>query len=146
MMISTKGKYGLMAMVDMAINSTEEYVPLKSIADRQNISPKYLEQVFSALKKAKLIKSTKGQHGGYAISRKPSTILVGEILRVLEGDLCITKYNNCSNNTIKSCIDMFVWQKVDESINSLVDSITLEQLILQYKIYMFSDKTKYSNG
>lgn len=137
MMISTKGKYGLVAMLDMAVNSTDECIPLKSIADRQNISPKYLEQVFSLLKKANLIKSTKGYKGGYTLSRNPSNIGVGEILRVLEGELTITKHNECcdyNKNTIENCIEDSVWKKVDNSINNLVDSITLEQLVSEYNV------------
>lgn len=135
MMISTKGRYGLMAMVDMAINSVGEYTPLKVIADRQNISPKYLEHVFSLLKKASLVRSIKGHKGGYALSKKPSNIAVGEILRVLEGELSITKHSEYDNkrNTIETCINVSVWQKVDKSINNVVDSITLEQLVSEYE-------------
>jgi Rrf2 family protein len=134
--ISTKGRYGLRAMVDMAINSLEEYTPLNVIAERQNISGNYLEQVFSLLKKADLVKSIRGSQGGYALSRKPSNISVGEVLRVLEGELSITKDTEVvfdKDNYVESCINTAVWQKVNRSINDVVDSITLEQLVYDYK-------------
>lgn len=134
MKISTKGRYGLRAMVDMAINSLEDYTPLNLIAERQNISANYLEQVFALLKKADLVKSIRGSQGGYALSRKASKISVGEVLRVLEGELSITRNNDKNNyNDVENCINTVVWEKVNSRINDVVDSITLEQLAFEYK-------------
>ncbi|TYQ15763.1 UNVERIFIED_CONTAM: BadM/Rrf2 family transcriptional regulator [Acetivibrio alkalicellulosi] len=136
MKISTKGRYGLRAMVDLAVNSKGEHVSLNSIAERQEISESYMEQVFSLLRKSELVKSIKGPQGGYMLSRNPSNITIGEILRCLEGSLLVyddKKEEYSKVNTVESCLKANVWDKINESINSVVDSITLEDLILEYK-------------
>jgi Rrf2 family transcriptional regulator, cysteine metabolism repressor len=135
MKISTKGRYGLRAMVDIAVHSTGEYIPLKIIAEREDISENYLEQVFSILRKSDLVKSIRGSQGGYALSKDPSRITVGEVLRALEGQLTITGDDPApsQDNNIKNCINTIVWQKVNEKINEVVDSITLENLVDEYK-------------
>src|SRR5665647_322512 len=120
MNISTKGRYGLRAMVDIAVHSFGDYIPLKIIAERQDISENYLEQVFSILRKAKLVNSARGSQGGYTLSKETSKITVGEVLRILEGDLNITCEDDGSlevDNTIKVCINTIVWQGVNERIN-----------------------------
>ena len=136
MKISTKGRYGLRAMVDIAVNSLGDYIPLKLIAERQNISENYLEQVFSILRKSDLVKSVRGSQGGYTLSRDASKITVGEVLRALEGELSITGDDPESmqgGKTIEACINTTVWQNVNKSINDVVDAITLETLVEQYK-------------
>ena len=136
MNISTKGRYGLRAMVDIAVHSFGEYIPLKIIAERQSISENYLEQVFSILRKAKLVKSARGSQGGYTLSKDASEITVGEVLRILEGDLNITGDDDGVlglDNTIKVCIDTLVWQEVNEEINKVMDSVTLKDLVEKYK-------------
>lgn len=136
MKISTKGRYGLRAMVDIALNSNGDYIPLKQIAERQNISENYLEQVFSTLRKAGLVKSVRGSQGGYCLSKKPSAITVGDVLRILEGELNISnddKENSNLQKTIEDCIRVTVWDEVTKAINNVVDSITLEDLVNQYK-------------
>ncbi|MDP4088990.1 MAG: Rrf2 family transcriptional regulator [Bacillota bacterium] len=137
MKISTKGRYGLRAMVDIALNSGGDFIPLKLIAERQNISENYLEQVFSTLRKSDLIKSVRGSQGGYALSREASMITVGEVLRTLEGELSITGDDNSNTSSfersIEDCISITVWQEVNKNINKVVDSITLEDLVNQYK-------------
>ena len=136
MNISTKGRYGLRAMVDIAVHSLGEYIPLKVIAERQAISENYLEQVFSVLRKAKLVKSARGSQGGYTLSRVASKITVGEVLRILEGDLGITGDDDGAlglDKTIKVCINTMVWQKVNEQINKVMDSVTLQDLVEKYK-------------
>jgi len=136
MKISTKGRYGLRSMVDIAVSSLGDYIPLKLIAERQNISENYLEQVFSILRKADLVKSIRGSQGGYTLSREASRITVGEVLRALEGELTITgddTDNALNDNTLEKCINLTVWQNVNQSINAVVDSITLEQLVEDYK-------------
>lgn len=144
MKISTKGRYGLRAMVDLAVHSANEHVSLNSIAERQDVSVSYLEQVFSVLRKAGLVKSIKGAQGGYILSQEPRNITVGMILRVLEGDLSIvdgnpgTKYDN-----MQYCIKKNVWDKVNNSINQIVDSITLEDLIDEYYKINGSDNYMY---
>ncbi len=135
MKISTKGRYGLRAMVDLAINSEMEHVTLKSIAERQKISEGYLEQVFSALKKSGLVKSIKGAQGGYSLGEKADLLTVGAILRVLEGSLSVTdKKNEIEEiNTLERCINENVWGKMDQAIDAVIDSIFLADLVEEYK-------------
>ena len=136
MNISTKGRYGLRAMVDIAVHSFGDYIPLKIIAERQSISENYLEQVFSILRKAKLVKSARGSQGGYTLSTEASKITVGEVLRILEGDLNITGDDDGVSgldNNIKVCIDTIVWQEVNKQINKVMDSVTLQDLVEKYK-------------
>ena len=136
MNISTKGRYGLRAMVDIAVHSLGDYIPLKIIAERQSISENYLEQVFSVLRKAKLVKSARGSQGGYTLSREASKITVGEVLRILEGDLDIAGDDGGAlgiDKTIKVCINTLVWKEVNEQINKVMDSVTLHDLVEEYK-------------
>lgn len=135
MRISTKGRYGLRAMVDLAVYSTGDHVSLKSIAERQNISEGYLEQVFSTLRKAGLINSIKGAQGGYILADRAENITVGSILRALEGDLSVIDENDLKEFTdgkIECCITLEVWKAINESINKVVDGITLEDLVNKY--------------
>jgi len=136
MKLSTKGRYGLRAMVDLAVRSNGDHVSLNSIAENQNISENYLEQVFSSLRKAGLVRSVKGAQGGYILAHRPSEIRVGDILRVLEGNLCVIDADSESyetgENTIQYCIRINVWDKINERINGVVDSITLEDLVNDY--------------
>ncbi|HEX9058551.1 MAG TPA: Rrf2 family transcriptional regulator [Clostridia bacterium] len=138
MKISTKGRYGLRAIIDLAINSSGDHVALYSIAERQGISENYLEQMFSTLRKAGLVKSVKGAQGGYILSGKPSEIKLGTVLRALEGDLSVVDEDSETadkNETysIQHCLREFLWDKINESINKVVDSITIEDLINEYK-------------
>ena len=135
--ISTKGRYGIRAMLDLTIHSSVEKVALNSIAERQDISVNYLEQVFSILRKAGLVKSIKGAQGGYLLGHHPSEITVGAVLRALEGDLLIVGESNQTkggtSNNFEYCIRTTVWNKIEESINHIVDSLTLEDLATEYK-------------
>lgn len=137
MKISTKGRYGLRAMVDLAVYSNGEHVSLCSIAERQEISMNYLEQVFSALRKSGLVKSVKGAQGGYTLPEPPSEIKVGRILRALEGPLSVIDENSENSNgnetTIQHCIRISVWDKMNEAVNNLADSLTLEDLANNYR-------------
>lgn len=136
MRLSTKGRYGLRAMVDLAANSLADHVALYSIAERQSISINYLEQVFSLLRKAGLVKSVKGAQGGYILSDNPSNIKVGDILRALEGSLAVVDEDvedgGLSTNSIQRCLKVNIWDKINESINKIVDSLTLEDLMFEY--------------
>lgn len=128
--ISTKGRYGLRAIIDLIINSNGENVPLITIAERQGISKNYLEQVFSTLRKAGIVNSTKGAQGGYYLADKPSNITIGDVLRVLEGDLSVIKTDqDTQENPIEQCIVRNVWDKVDNKVNEIIDGITLEDLV-----------------
>lgn len=133
MKVSTKGRYGLRAVVDLAANTDGEAVSLKNIANRQGLSESYLEQIFAPLRKAGYIKSVRGSQGGYALEKPPEQITVGEILRTLEGDLLPT---DCSavNPQIAcgqggGCATKIVWQKIANAVNNVVDSITIADLL-----------------
>lgn len=146
MKISTKGRYGLRAMVDLAFHARNEHVALNAVAERQNISTNYLEQVFSGLRKAGLVKSVKGAQGGYILAEKPQDITVGTILRVLEGSLSVidgTETMDIDRKSIQYCLKQSVWDKIDESINNVVDSITLEDLVNDYKSLNSIDAIMY---
>lgn len=134
MKISTKGRYGLRAMMDLAVFSKGDHVALNSIAERQGISVNYLEQVFSTLRKAGLVKSIKGAQGGYTLSEKPSEIRIGSILRALEGDLAVIDDDGSdSKSIIQDCLKEMVWDRMNQCFNEVVDSITLEDLADDYK-------------
>jgi Rrf2 family cysteine metabolism transcriptional repressor len=126
----------LRAMIDLAANSAGGHVSLASIAERQDISENYLEQVFSVLRKADIVKSVKGAGGGYTLSDSHSKITVGSIIRALEGDLSVTDTVidfQKPESSIEYCISVNVWNKINESINDVVDSITIEELVNEYK-------------
>jgi Rrf2 family protein len=131
MRISTKGRYALRLMLDLAINNTGEPVSLKDIARRQEISDKYLEQIISVLNKAGYVKSIRGAQGGYILTRKPEEYTVGMILRLTEGSLapvsCVEEDNTCEK--INDCATVMIWKRLNDAINDVVDSITLEDLV-----------------
>lgn len=134
MKISTKGRYGLRSIIDLIINSSGENVPLINIAERQNISKNYLEQVFASLRKAGIVSSTKGAQGGYYLGDKPSNITVGDVLRVLEGDLSVVSIDSdTQDNPIEQCIQKNIWDEVDKKVNEIIDGITLEDLVNEYR-------------
>ncbi len=133
MKLSTKGRYGLRAMVDLALNATDHKVTIKSISERQGISENYLERIIALLKKAGYVTSSRGAQGGYRLSRAPLDISVGEILRALEGDLnpvdCTLTNDDkeCSQKNL--CVTKFVWKRISDSINEAVDSISLQDMV-----------------
>ncbi|MFA6308997.1 MAG: Rrf2 family transcriptional regulator [Clostridia bacterium] len=135
MRISTKGRYGLRALVDMAMNPVGQHVALYSIAERQDISESYLEQVFAALRKAGIVKSIKGAQGGYVLAESSSKITVGKILRILEGDPTVINESEdlSDKKNIDYCIKLNVWDKMNEALSKVADSITLEDLVSNYK-------------
>jgi Rrf2 family protein len=136
MKISTKGRYGLRAMLDLAINSNGSHVSLFNIAERQNISVNYLEQVFSLLRKAGLVNSVKGAQGGYMLADSTAKIKVGDILKSLEGDLVVVDEDTDrgeQSNEMQQCITKCVWDKINASIDNVVNSISLEDLVEECK-------------
>lgn len=137
MKLSTKGRYGLRALIDLAINSENEAVSISSIAARQNISESYLEQLVAKMKKAGLVKSLRGAGGGYRLAKAAEDISVGDILRTLEGNLdaveCpgLKEESGCQGADI--CVTKYVWQRINDSIAEAVDDIKLSQLIEESK-------------
>lgn len=133
MKLSTKGRYGLRAMIDIADYSETEAVSISNIAERQSISESYLEQLMAKLKKAQLINSIRGSQGGYILAKKAENISVGDILRALEGDLtpvdctALSSQNGCSGQD--ACVTRYVWKRINDSIQNAVDSIQLSELV-----------------
>lgn len=138
MKLSTRGRYGLRAMVDLALNSETTNISIKSISKRQDISVNYLEQIIAVLKKAGLVRSTRGAHGGYSLAISPDDISVGDILRALEGDLnpvdCALVNDDKQCNESDCCVTKVVWKKISDSINDVVDNITLQDLVNEHNI------------
>lgn len=141
MKVSTKGRYGLTAMIDISMNAVSENVTIKSISERQNISEGYLEQIFSSLRKAGLVKSIKGAQGGYLLGKSSSEITVGEILRALEGDLSVSGQEE--NDLLQEIIREKVWSEIDKGINNVIDSITLEHIVFEFRKRNDSSKFMY---
>ncbi len=132
MKISTKGRYALRVLVDLAENAGEKFVSLKDIAERQGISKKYLEQIIPPLNSAGFLITGRGFQGGYKLSKSPSEYTVGDILRVTEGRLspvaCLDNdVNYCDRSG--NCETLFVWQGLMDVIEEYLDSITLSDII-----------------
>ncbi|MGL4797053.1 MAG: RrF2 family transcriptional regulator [Paraclostridium sp.] len=134
MKLSTKGRYGLKAMFELSLRQAGGPVPLKQIAQKQNISEQYLEQIFSALKKSGLIKSVRGAQGGYLLVKEPKDITVGDILIVLEGPVslsdCVIDEDVCANSGV--CVTKVVWERLKKGIEDVINSITLQDMIDDY--------------
>lgn len=137
MKLSTKGRYGLRAMIDLARYSEEEPVSISNIAARQGISERYLEQLVALMKKAGLVKSIRGASGGYVLARSAGEISVGDVLRSLEGSLepvkCAAFYSDNGCMSAGGCVTKYVWQKINDSINETVDHMMLDELVRESK-------------
>ena len=134
--LSTKGRYGLRALVDLAVHE-EDAVSIQSIADRQGISESYLEQLVRLLKRAGLVTSVRGAGGGYRLAKPASEISVGDILRALEGNLdavsCAALQEESGCEGADCCVTKFVWKKINDAITQTVDGIWLEELVRDSK-------------
>ncbi len=136
MMISTKGRYALRVMIDLASQQTLSYTPLKEITQRQNISTKYLESILSTLVKANLVIGIRGKGGGYRLTQGPEEYTIGHILRLTEGSLapvsCLhPKSPPCER--VDSCPTLPMWKKLNDLIDEFFDGITLQDLVLAEK-------------
>ena len=143
-MISTKGRYALRLMIDIALNQNDGYVTLKDASAREDISVKYLEQVASLLTKANLLISYRGNNGGYRLSRETKDYKIGEILRVAEGSLAPVACLQCDSNYCKRkeiCTTLEFWKGFNNVINNYVDSITLENLVDQSRSNLIDNYT-----
>ena len=135
MKLSTRGRYGIHAMYDLALNVEGGPQSIKAIAEREGIPEAYLEQLIAVLKREKLVTSTRGAQGGYVLARQPSEITVGDVLRALEGGLslvdCLDEDDVCGKSC--ACPSRLVWQKLRDGLNAIVDGITLQDMIDDYK-------------
>lgn len=137
--LSTKGKYGLRAFIDLAVCGESQPVSLASVAERQGISISYLEQLMAKLKRAGLVKSVRGVNGGYTIAMPAEEISVGDVLRALEGDLVPVECagidesgeTHCSGSS--QCVSKIVWKRINDCINETVDSINIGELVRESK-------------
>ena len=135
MKISTKGRYALRLMLDLAVHDGEGFLPLKSISERQEISVKYLEQLITVLSKGGFVQSSRGAQGGYRLMKPAKEYTVGAILRLMEGSLapvaCLEHPEEpCSR--ADCCVTLSVWKKVQKAVEDVVDNITLADLVEEY--------------
>jgi Rrf2 family protein len=132
MKISTKGRYALRMLLDLAENQGDGYVSLKDVASRQEISKKYLEQIVSMLNKPSVLKTNRGYQGGYRLAKNASEYTVGDILRITEGGLapvsCLEQ-DPIQCNRSEVCSTLYVWKGLNKAINDYLDSITLQDII-----------------
>lgn len=131
MKLSSKGRYGIHAMYDLAQCSQAGPQPLKAIAQRQDVPEAYLEQLMAPLRRAGLVKAVRGAQGGYLLARPPGQITVGQVLRALEGDMkladCLLEEDACDKACV--CPTRLVWQKLRDGMNQIADGITLEDML-----------------
>ena len=145
MKISTKGRYGLRALADLAVYSQGEPIALAMVAARQKISLNYLEQVFGQLRKAGLVRSIKGPSGGYLLAKPAKDITVKEILEVLEGPFSIVgeDIDRSGQDAMQLAIKSLVWDEIDARINEFMEKRTLEHLVNEYRSYQDSQDMMY---
>lgn len=132
MIVSTKGRYALRVMIDLAQNGTDHVVSLKDIAQRQNISMKYLEMIVSLLNKGEMVISQRGKSGGYRLAKQPSEYTVGSILKLTEGTLAPVMCLEEGAKTCErapQCVTLPLWKKLDTLIDGYLESVTLEDLL-----------------
>lgn len=131
-MISTRGRYALRVLIDLAEHRNDGYIPMKKVADRQGISLKYLERIMPALSKNKLVEGVQGKGGGYRLSRPPEEYTVGEILRLTDGDLAPVACLGCKSKPCarkNECKTISMWSKFYKMTNEYFDSITLADFL-----------------
>ncbi|NCB42416.1 MAG: RrF2 family transcriptional regulator [Clostridia bacterium] len=134
MQFSTKGRYALRIMLDLALNAKEDYISLKQIASRQEISLKYLETIIAVLNKAGFVKSLRGKNGGYKLAGHPKEYTVGSILQLTEGSIspvtCLEN-NICSCERASQCLALPMWKELGNVMSIYLDSVTIEDLTKQ---------------
>ena len=132
MKVSTKGRYALRMLLDLAEHRDDGYIPLKDIAERQDISKQYLEQIVSIINSSGALRANRGKQGGYMLAKDPASYTVGEILRITEGNLapvaCLEdKVNQCER--VKKCKTLSMWKGLNKVIGDYLDGITLKDLL-----------------
>ncbi|MEE1026194.1 MAG: Rrf2 family transcriptional regulator [Acutalibacteraceae bacterium] len=132
MMISTRGRYALRVVIDLAENKDKNYIPLKDIAARQDISQKYLESIMTLLSKNNIVDGVHGKGGGYRLNREPNKYSIGEILRITEGSLAPVACLDCNAKTCQradKCKTLPMWKKLGKTIEDYLDSVSIADLI-----------------
>lgn len=143
MKISTKGRYALRMLVDLAEHKNDGYIPLKDIAGRQGISKNYLEQIVALLKNTDILSANRGFQGGYKLAKQPGQYTVGDILRITEGSIapvaCLDgKVNECERSDY--CITLGIWRGLNSVISEYLDNITLQDILDKYGRYNSADQ------
>lgn len=138
MQVSSKGKYSVRAVLDIAQHSDGAPVPLAAISQREGISLLFLEQLFQQLRKGSIVKSVRGSHGGYVLARDPAQITIGEIVRLIESPIytnsCFSKAESVDECRISSsCVSGAIWKQLAEHVDSFLDSITVADLVNKAK-------------
>ena len=132
MMVSTRGRYALRVIIDLAENAADGYVPMREVAERQGLSLKYLERILPLLVSEHLVEGVHGKGGGYRLSKEPSRISVGEVLRITEGDIapvaCLES-NAVKCEHINDCRTLPVWKGLNDRINEYLDSVSIADLM-----------------
>jgi Rrf2 family protein len=136
MKISTKGRYALRMLLDLAEHKDDGFISLKEISERQNISKQYLEQIVSLLNTSNILRANRGKQGGYMLTKEPAQFTVGQILRITEGSLapvtCLEgEVNQCERSV--SCVTLPMWKELYKTIAGYLDSVTLQDMLDQYK-------------
>jgi Rrf2 family protein len=133
MRISTKGRYALRLMIDLAMHNSGSPISLKDVAKRQEISDKYLEQIIAVLNRAGYVRSVRGAQGGYLLRKQPEEYTVGMILRLTEGSLspvpCIEADDEVNCDKQADCVTLILWKKINDAVRDVVDSTTLQDLV-----------------
>lgn len=132
MMISTRGRYALRVMLDLSQHSDEGYVPMKEVAGRQDVSLKYLEKIMPVLVKNNLVEGIHGKGGGYKLTREPKDYVIGEIIRLTEGDIAPVSCLECSSEECErkgDCLTLPMWSKLNSMVSEFFDGITLQDLL-----------------
>ena len=132
MMISTRGRYALRVIIDLAENAKDRLIPMHEVAERQGVSLKYLERILPELVSARLVEGVHGKGGGYRLTKEPSEISVGEILRITEGDLAPVACLECNGpecERVDDCRTLPMWKELNDRINSYLDSVMISDLM-----------------
>ncbi len=132
MKISTKGRYALRMIIDLALHQDDGFVSLKDIAERQEISKKYLEQIVPMLNKSGILRTNRGNKGGYALAKSPEQLSVGDILRATEGSLAPVSCLDDNPNTCprqESCSTLYIWEGLFKTITDYLDNISINELV-----------------
>ena len=144
MKISTKGRYALRIMIDLSQNGNDKAISIKEIANRQEVSAKYLELIVAMLNKAGYVISSRGKAGGYKLSKSPGEYTVGGILKLTEGNMapvaCLEN-GKCDCLRAEECVTLPLWRNLDRIVDDYLESVTLKDLIAQYDQYVASNGT-----
>ncbi len=147
MKLSTKGRYGVTAMFDLAVRYGQGPISIKEISERQLISEPYLEQLFASLRKAGLISSIRGAQGGYILAHHPEDIRVGDVIRVLEGPIaptnCVKEDDSFQCEKSNTCVTRDIWLKIRDRINDVIDDISLADMVDNYEKKLSNEAYMY---